>query len=404
MLRNLRGATYQILSNPKVQKAVYSAVPDMAWKTGNYLKRKWRGSQNRRTTKRPRQNWKVGGNTNAGTVNNVRFNDMGDRGGVVSRRYRQRKRLPYRRRKQLKRFRKKVYAAIRKKQTINTLNEFWNDEGAGSSQLTILADTADIFGSTLAQNKQLILGSNSCWGLNHGEATAHTGNILIAAEMGRYLPRIRGADVALDLENQREFNKFFMKRNYIKLTITNYSGTRDLIFDLYQCVAAQDIADADYRNPVIAWQTIREAHRDYTIIDPAIAGQGAGEPWMKGIEPTDCPQFGRYWKILKKESVRIPFATSSFNSYQTFTMFGKPFLYKGDKFNDKHAVKGLTKYFMMVIDPEQSRGTSRYGGTDFCALIKGHRNTHYKTLSNVGGLHAENSAPNWMYRDMSFAV
>lgn len=334
------------------------------------------------------------GYTNA-KGSDVRFNDMGDRGGVVTKSYRKRKRtrMPKTKRKKLRKFRKAVRRVFNKKMQISALQEFW------PSQFTIAANSTDTFSSTLAGNVQLILGNAAPWGINLGEVNAGglTENSYIATEMGSYRARINSVDVAM-LENElRDNAEFWIQRKYLKLTIRNTNVDKDLIFDLYECVAAMDISEAAYANPVQTWQTVQETAQ----ILSTNSGAGVGEAFIKGTEPTDCPNFGRYWKILKKEVVRIPAQANVVNPYQTFTMHSPRFLYKGKRFADKYAVKGITKYFMMIIDPEQSATASRYSGTENVGSVIAHRNTHYKPSNRVGQLIAPVFTPNWIRQNLT---
>jgi len=311
----------------------------------------------------------------------VRFRDMGERGSVNTTKYgRKRRKMSKRKRKAIKRFRKNVRKAVRAKVPISCLNETWGAVGWDASD-------ADLFGSTLQGGVQFVLGNASSWGLNLGEVAAAGGqeSSYINSEMSDYRPRVNGVDITPLASESRWTNSHYVKKRYSKLTIQNLSGTKDLIFDLYECVAAQDIANDLYANPAITWRTLRNNWEEH------VTGT-AGEAYIKGVEPTDCPQFGHYWKILKKSKVRIPFAANAANAYQTFKMWGKPYNHKGTRFNGKWAVRGITKYWMIIIDPEQ--GSTRYAGVDVVMNAYCHRNTHYYP-NNGEGLHAAN-LPQWI--------
>lgn len=91
------------------------------------------------------------GRSNAYSMN-VRFNDMGERGGVTTSRYKRkrRRRMPYKKRRRIRKFKKAVRKVFNSHNAISTLQEFWN------GQMTINADRADTFGSTMAGNVQTI--------------------------------------------------------------------------------------------------------------------------------------------------------------------------------------------------------------------------------------------------------
>jgi len=306
----------------------------------------------------------------------VRFRDMGDRGSVSTTKYKTRKRrkMSARKRKAIKTFKRRVRQVINAKQPMSCLQETW------SPALSWRADTLDNWGQTLAGGFQSVIGNASTWGLNMGEAAASGGqeSSYIQGEAKDYNLRENGADVVITAEESRENGGHFVKRRYSKLTVQNTSPSKDLIFDLYECVAAQDISDPNYANPVITWTFLTGINEDQST--------GTwGIPVLKGSEPTDCPRFGKYWRVLKKHKCRIPWDAAPANAYQTFKMSSRPFYWDGNRFKDKWAVGGLTKYWMMIIDPEQ--GSTRYAGIDLVCSVYGHRNTHFRWDENntLGG-------------------
>jgi len=321
--------------------------------------------------------------TNAG--NSVRFNDMGERGNATSIKYKRRKKLPYKKRRRMKRFKRKVMKVIKPRQAMNTIQGTWSSPSSWD------AATLDFVGSSLTGGVQIVIGADWKWGINHGDATAAGGFVgvlgVTAQEMQKYQPRISGTDIAIDNNQARDNNVFYVQRGYAKLTIQNPNSAKDLIFDLYECVAATDISSDTFATPALAWSSMQETVDDY-------ATGTQGEIWLKGTEPTDCPNFGKYWKILKKTVVRIPAASDPLNAYQTFKMYSPRFIYRGQRFNQKYAVKGITKYFMIIIDPEQ--GPNRYVAGNTVARIYKHVNYHYKPLVGQGGLNNINAAPNWI--------
>jgi len=321
----------------------------------------------------------------------VRFNDMGERGNATAVRYRRRRKLPYKKRRRLRRFRKKVLRAIKPKQAMNCFQYVW------SAPSTWNADTDDFIGQELAAGNQIVLGAHPKWGINIGDATltgfAYVSAVgVIAQEMQKYQPRISGTDIAIDTNQARDNNVYYVQRAYAKLTIQNPNTAKDLIFDLYECVAAQDIAAESFATPALAWSSMQQTVDDY-------ATGTKGEIFTKGTEPTDCPNFGKYWKILKKTKVRIPAASDPVNAYQTFKMYSPRFIYRGQRFNLKFAIKGITKYFMIIIDPEQ--GPTRYVVGNTVARIYKHTNYHYKPMVGQGGLNNINAAPNWVINNVT---
>jgi len=394
----IRGAITDVVANPKFQKAFKTWIADKAWQLGEDMARKRKGYTNASSSAYGRPYDKkraVSYASHASRSTNtdaVQYNDMGDRGGVtrVAGRRRSKRRMPFKKRRRLKRFKRAVRKAVYPKAPLCCLQEFWPTEATWN------ASTVDTFGSQLNANRQLILGNADPWGINIGENNAAGGNEsnLINKEMGDYRIRISGTDITASSDNMlRDNNAHYVKRRYLKLTVRNRSTDKDLSFSLYECVAATDIADATYANPVIALLTLNNAFNEFqTATD-------AGELYARGTEPTDCPGFGKYWKILTKYKVRIPFATNINNATQTFKMHSKPYMRYGQRFNGKWAVKGLTKYFMMIVEPEQ--GPLKYTDTDTCIGVFGHRNTHYRPMQVGTSMHAHNAVANWFRHFLS---
>lgn len=303
---------------------------------------------------------------NTSQQTNVRFNNMGERGSVTTVKYKRRKRqrLSKRKRRYLRTFKRRVQRIVRQRVPISTLNEW-------TTVFTIDASTQDMNTYVLNGGYQLTLGNASSWGLNLGQAAASGGqeSSYINTEMND-IKYATGPTTALT--GNAQGRQHYVGRRYSKLTIQNLSTSKDLIFDLYQCVAAQDIADSDYANPMIAWSTCRD-----NLINVTTGVMSF--PEFKGVEPTDCPLFGKYWKVLKKQKVRIPLDPNTpANAYQTFKMSASPMFWDGTRTADKWAIKGKTKYWLMIIDPE--RGSTRYSGTESVAGIYIHRNTHYRPI------------------------
>lgn len=322
-------------------------------------------------------------------ANQVRFRDMGDRGSANVSKYGRgkRRRFSGKRRRKFRRFRRAVRRAVRVKRPIATLQEIWAGAAAfnaGSNPWTN--------GQTLDNGFQLVLGNASSWGLNLGELSAAGGHesSYINTELAKYRVRYDGTDLSMATDQAREQLCHYVKRRYLKLTIRNDNTTKDLSFDLYECVAARDISDSDYANPAITWNTLM-------LYAATSSGAISGSQTIRGSEPTDCPNFGKYWKILKKTKVRIPNNGIANNAYQTFKMYGKPHLWQGQTAQDKWAIKGITKYFMLIFEPEQIG--NRYGVSESVVSIYGHRNSHYYPANNLN-LTAP-APPTWMRQNIT---
>jgi len=385
----IRGAIEDVLRHKGFQQLIKAYAGNKALELGMAVKRKYNeynGNNGRGYSKMRRlNNGESYSRKNAATgTDSVRFNDMGDRGGVsvVRAKRRMRKRIPYRKRIRQKRFKKAVRRVMRPKLPMNVLQEFWGEA-------TWNASTPDTLSSTLAGNVQLILGNAATWGINLGELAAggQTESSWINQELSDYRLRIKGVDLTPTDNTSRDHNAHWVSRRYLKLTIRNRSTDKDLSFNLYEMQAAMDISDANYANPVVTLAYLASLWAGVTT-------DLAGLIYAKGTEPTDVPTFGKYWKILKKYKVRIPFASNINNAIQTFKMHSKPHMHRGSRANEKYAIKGQTKYFMLIVEPEQ--GPAKYSGADTAIGVWGHRNTHYKTFQWDSQVHATNTAPNWM--------
>jgi len=316
----------------------------------------------------------VNNNMQQSTDSAVRFVNMGERGNAISKTYgRGRRRRPrsLKLRRKVKRFRKSVLKVVRPKIPPSLLTE------TTSTPFSITGDTQGV-ASTLAlkdSGVQIVLGNATMWGINLGDLFLGGGSesSYINTELGDYRPRINGVDIDVTGYKRMIANKHVVSRRYSKLSIRNDSDTMDLIFDLYECVAAQDISDLSFSTPARALMSCQQLYSQVSTGTQPV-------PQTKGLEPTDYANFGRFWKILKKHSVRIPAGGTeqNNNSYQTFKMHGKPHIYDGERSSIKYCIKGRTKFWMMIIDPEKM--ATRYQTLWKVASVYFHRNTHWKPL------------------------
>lgn len=321
--------------------------------------------------------WSLGNQeqNNSNMDSAVRFINLGDRANATSKKYRRKKKVPYRRRRRIRIFRKKIKRALAVKKPISFLTE------RTSSAMTITAATGGLAVAPLSAGNQLILGDDHWWGVNLGDAWySVTANVrestYINRELFDYQVRVNGVDVSLTDVDRIEQGQHYVKRRYNKLSIhnTNPNG-KDLIMDIYECTAARTISDPQYRSPWAAWRSLQFQYGSTTTGNAPV-------PQSKGLEPTDFADFGKYWHIDKKHSLRIPAGgTDSLNSYQTFKIHGKKYLHAGYKANTMFAMKGVTRMMMIVIDPE--RMATRYSGAEAVCDFYHHRNTHFYP-TNIG--------------------
>lgn len=284
-------------------------------------------------------------------------------------------------------------------------------------------DTASA--SSLSDGFQLHCGFSHAWGVNTGplftDGTAGTvENYEIAeqsARMGRTIIGSSNAATAIEYDNLVPYNdgtihneKFFIKQKILKMTVHNNStptpaGTaaadaivaKDLIFDLYEFVAAQDIKDVAFKTPANAWASYAASGTQAMASSSVTGGTTNLLDYYKGLTPLDFAGFGQWWKLLKKQRCIIPYnETEGTDPYQTFTLHGKRYVHDPDKWRNLYAKKGITKFWVMVISPDQTDNTyttpTSGAASDVCNLYF-QRITHYKPIV-ASGTSKPNPPPN----------
>jgi len=128
----------------------------------------------------------------------------------------------------------------------------------------------------------------------------------------------------------------------LNLSLTNVDATTTvpMIYDIYECVAARDLgeADAKYNEPLKCWaELLTESYSPYdaTSRRPNI--------FDNAQSPYDCPGFGKYWKILKKTRVLLGQNQTTDHWIQT-----RGFTLQGDRWWAMHAIKGITKGLIII--------------------------------------------------------
>lgn len=328
------------------------------------------------------------------------FLNFGDRGtqNVVQRsRKRRRMTKPMKKRyRKARAFKTKVRKVMRQKQAISCLNEQW------SGSFDVNSVTPGTFGTPLGnlnRFSQLIIGNNRSFGINvGGRDNQESENNWIVREQADYLVTIQDTPGVINPKIARRqasstFQISISAKKFV-LTLENTNDVKDVIFNIYECVAAQDITDETLSTPVRTWQTLQLAS-EILSTDAQLRGTD------KGDEPTDTALFGKYWKILKKTKVRLPPASAEQGSavvynYQTFAMYASKMIWRS-RYNELYAVKGKTKYFMIVFDPDLT--PRRYNSTaepaEQVCRMQGFRSTHYRPMlsafqapiSTANGLH-----------------
>lgn len=122
-------------------------------------------------------------------------------------------------------------------------------------------------------------------------------------------------------------------------------GIKNLIaqsfVDIYECVANTNITDSDYATAQLAWtQCALNSQTDQTLTYTKLT------PIFSGATPYMAPQFGQWWKILKK--TRVLMGTGQKVNY---TFFVKKRHIQNEKVIGHYATKGVTKDLIIVHNP-----------------------------------------------------
>lgn len=126
-------------------------------------------------------------------------------------------------------------------------------------------------------------------------------------------------------------------------TISWKNFTAQTIFvDIYECVASQNIIDANFATARQAWQ--------YCLANNSESDQLVARTTLlttfTGCTPYQAPGFAKYWKIIKK--TRVLCASGSKTNYTYYT---KSRMINNAKVVGHYATKGLTKDLIIVANP-----------------------------------------------------
>jgi len=131
--------------------------------------------------------------------------------------------------------------------------------------------------------------------------------------------------------------KLHLGHHRFNINVTNVAPAA-LTYDIYQFVAAQDISDGNYQSPAQAWSYLM-AQED-TVRDGL-----KPVPESNGLTPLDVPEFGRYWRLLKKDRVLL----SANGGTTDIQMTGlHPRVVERGRLIENFAVKGLTQAFLVI--------------------------------------------------------
>jgi len=345
--------------------------------------------------------------TAAGGATSFRSNVTTKRKSRLSRKGRRRRRIIYKRKR---RFAKKVTSVMRARQAMSWLQDTQNaTPGRLFSNTVSTVKPFNIAGRTLENGTQYIMGESQQFQLMPGPLWSTTqGFRFIRDESAKYTQDITsGVTVPIPATTESiEQMAFTVSNQRLQLTIENASYTKtnpdlapagytwtavDVTADIYEFVAKQDINDADYRSAKAAWYTLLSNSSSTVPSDPHAMS------CVKGATPLDCRNLGKYWKLIGKSRVSIPYNTDmGVTPYQTLTYSSKHKFIKWRQWEGLYAKKGITHSFIIIFEPDLTSSkvvTVPPAGAFPYANIWSQKQTHYKPV-NGSMLHTSISAPN----------
>jgi len=285
-----------------------------------------------KTATRMRKYFK-GDNDPAGNSQTARIVTNNDQTASLYVKKRGRKRMSKYGMKRLKKFKRSVRKTVYGKKAMNVTMERSNDWNLVSN---LSLDDDDGYqevelNDAALQQRKLMIGL----GPEHGASTVD-------------LPRINSTNLEnlgwvsnnLPQNQKKNANLAFYFKGSLKLNINNpgENGTTQMDYDVYTCVAAQDITESAYKSPGLAMQACLT---ECQIAD----GQVLLNQNFKGLTPFDVPQFGEYWSVLNVTRVRL---LSGQRAQLFCTTKG---IYDHEKWNGRFAKKGITKGFLLIARP-----------------------------------------------------
>ena len=120
-----------------------------------------------------------------------------------------------------------------------------------------------------------------------------------------------------------------------------------LFVDIYECVAASDIADAQFRTAYEAWVACNT--NNTKAMSGSDATLAALLPEVSGVTPYQTRGFNKYWKILKKTRVYI-----GPEECINYSFSGRKGYFNLAKSDGKFCVKGWTKDLIIVANPTRN--------------------------------------------------
>lgn len=242
-------------------------------------------------------------------------------------------RTPKRRRKssrktriRKRKFKAKVLKAVRSTQLINTMHYRSSVPLDFNFNATTWATTPS----------QAIATNSTEWDMWGGNGTSDDLYALMD-EIDNRQERFNTLDKPI---NKIAGMKIYVTYSTMEFGLSNLLGAAwDL--QIYKCVAARDMSPTDgYSSPYTAWT---QCITDLTA-ENVTAGFATMNVTNYGVEPTDCPAFGKHWRVVQKSTIFMDANTAT-----TFKVTGPKGWFDMSKMNNLQAQKGKTVGFLFVM-------------------------------------------------------
>jgi len=237
-----------------------------------------------------------------------------------------------------KKFANKVQKALQSAAPINVWHQYGDDGSANWHDQIINAVTP-------SGRNQFISGSKSMYVMNPGDQWLSTTSSQRLYPWGPlYLTQAAIGDTAVTLTRNVEADTLITTHARGDYSLYNNS-TIPLCVDIYTFIAAVDIADSAYKDPITTMNTLLASPNWVKAYGTALYTNTFGMT-TKGITPLDVPELGKYWKQQTKTRVNI---SSGAQDYFTFPQLRKcHFTEPG--MNNMYAIKGKTQAMFIVCN------------------------------------------------------
>ena len=244
----------------------------------------------------------------------------------------QRIKSKYQKKKRLK-AKRRILKLIREPKCLNTFYEH-DDDTVDVSYFTtnITAEQYLLNGGVDDKDHSMMLFTGDAWG-----TTTDVNNIITKMDSTGW---VHTAVTQNQLKKQdiRAYVKSVLKGAFVPQAPSLYHPY-GFKFDVYECVAAQDIVNALYNTPDKAW---------IECLNQTETFQGSARlvSIRKGTTPFDCPRFGEWWKILNVTR----HLTSASGTPVEFAIHQRG-LVDSERYMGKYCIKGKTKALLVVFHP-----------------------------------------------------